>query len=188
MPSWPLKYKCFLLNRPRKLFFKGFIRAFGTWLFPQALCILGYQAKFLLFCKADSIWARRWEIYFSNWKIGTKVADWCLLDYKLAFTHCSGEVLDYKIPTTCLVFVGKCLRGLHPLSFIAQNLDKLETRIFVFHPKFLKLWVSSDYLLTTTRGACAAGLLENTLKFHTAPFRWFLPVFTCLICCFIWKH
>lgn len=34
-----------------------------------------------------------------------------MLDYKLAFSQCSGQALDCEITATCVVSVGKCLRG-----------------------------------------------------------------------------
>lgn len=57
----------------------------------------------------------------------TKVANWSLLDYKLAFTHCSGEVLDYEITTTCVVSGGECLRG-HPDESSVRNSAKVGFR------------------------------------------------------------
>lgn len=57
----------------------------------------------------------------------TKVANWSLLDYKLAFTHCSGEVLDYEITTTCVVSGGECLRG-HPDESSVRNSGKVGFR------------------------------------------------------------
>lgn len=57
--------------------------------------------------------------------------------------------------------------------------------MFVFHPKFLELGISSDCLIVTVGGVCTATLPENRPKFHRAAFLWLLPMLNCFICCFI---
>lgn len=117
--------------------------------------------------------------------------DWSLLDYKLAFTHCSGEVLDYEIPTTSVLSVGKCLRDLHPVSFIAQELRRAWDKDICL-PSQVFGALNLIRLLNYNNEKC---LCCCTSRKHTWSSTQLLfcdscqcSVFTCLICCFIWKY
>lgn len=86
-----------------------------------------------------------------------------MLDYKLAFTHCSDEVLDYEMPT-CVVSVGNCLRDLHPVSFIAEELRQAWDKDICLPSQVLGALNLIRLLNYTSERCCTAGLLENTLN------------------------
>lgn len=56
-----------------------------------------------------------------------------MLGYKLAFSQCLGQALDYEITATCGVSVGECLRG-HANEYSVRSSEKV---VFRPTPNFL---------------------------------------------------